>query len=283
MSTTTLYVTHDQTEAMTMADRVVVMNGGAIEQIGRPMELYRRPRTRFVAEFIGSPGMNFFEGTLVIEDAAMLVVLPQGPRLSVPEELRAASGALVGEPVTLGLRPEAIAILDADADTATSLPAQARVVEPLGVETLVYVDIGENRVCARVAPDRAPREGENIRLGFDMTMMHLIDPRTGLVAGAAGYRHPGPIGRDPSGLMSSSLAATMAMPRRSSPSGQRPILVPDRLTPKNNITIVGAVFRPSPANFSLGHRDLGNRISIFRPHRRARDPCRRDRLDHLRA
>ncbi|RUT28566.1 sn-glycerol-3-phosphate ABC transporter ATP-binding protein UgpC [Arsenicitalea aurantiaca] len=177
--TTTIYVTHDQVEAMTMADRVVVMKDGAIEQVGPPLEVYRNPRTRFVAEFIGSPAMNFFDGRLVAEGDGLAFRMDAGPALTIPPERRAAYGPIVGEKLTLGLRPEALAIVPRG--ETPHLAATTRLVEPLGVETLVYFDAPGASGCARLSPDRAPRAGEPIALGLDPAMMHLIRPDTGAV------------------------------------------------------------------------------------------------------
>ena len=177
--TTTIYVTHDQVEAMTMADRVVVMNKGAIEQVGTPMDLYNAPKTRFVAEFIGSPSMNFFDGRL--EATGDKLVFRFGPDLVLPiaPGQHAAYAPYVGRPMTIGLRPEALSL--ASETSATAANVSVKVVEPLGVETLVYFDLAGQPACARLAPTLAPRAGDTITLEFDAAQMHLIDTATGAV------------------------------------------------------------------------------------------------------
>src|SRR5258706_10985393 len=135
--TTTVYVTHDQVEAMTLADRVVVMNGGRIEQIGTPHELYHNPKTRFVAGFIGSPAMNFIPCRLVEASGALAVRLGDGLSLPVPAERMAAYRPHVDRAMLFGIRPEHITETRAySAAAAFAMPVD--VVEPMGMETMVY-------------------------------------------------------------------------------------------------------------------------------------------------
>ena len=170
--TTTVYVTHDQTEAMTMADRVAVMNAGRIEQIGPPMDIYNAPATRFVAGFIGAPAMNFADGTL--DDDGLH--LPGGLLLSLPGPLD--RGPLHRGPVTLGLRPEAFALVD---DGTGALPARLELLEPLGAETLaLWQTKALGPLWVRHAATVALRPGINGHLRPDMTRAHLFDPQTGL-------------------------------------------------------------------------------------------------------
>jgi len=182
MPTTTLYVTHDQAEAMTMADRVVVMNEGRIEQAGPPMEVYRRPRTRFVAEFMGSPAMNIFDARLDAAEGGLHIVLPDGTRLAVPSARQAAYAPFAGRKVTFGLRPEDIAV--ASGNCGDPPEVAVHMVEPLGVETLAYLGFGGERVCARLTGEPIPRPGERIPLRLGMDRMILIDPETDRVIGA---------------------------------------------------------------------------------------------------
>ncbi len=173
--TTTIYVTHDQIEAMTLADRVVVMNGGIIEQVGPPQELYHRPATRFVAGFIGSPGMNMLPARL--QDGG--VVLEDGQILPLPAARATRYAAHGTRPMLFGIRPEHL--------TAQSRPGGAllhsrvSVVEPMGMETLVHLRIGATPCVARVVPETQASSGETVPLHVDMHQMHLIDPETGLV------------------------------------------------------------------------------------------------------
>ena len=184
VKTTTVYVTHDQVEAMTLADRVVVMNNGIIEQIGPPQELYHKPRTRFVAGFIGSPAMNFLPCTVESNGDALRVRLSDKIALPVPVSRAAQYRSAVGKEMTFGLRPEHVTepksgngASGGDSDFAAVLD----VVEPMGMETMVYFTINGTEVCARVDPNAAGEAGATMRLHANMDHMHLIDPTTGLV------------------------------------------------------------------------------------------------------
>jgi multiple sugar transport system ATP-binding protein len=175
--TTTVYVTHDQVEAMTLADRVVVMNGGRIEQIGTPHELYHAPRTRFVAGFIGSPAMNFIPCQLVESAGALAVRMADGLALPVPAERLALYRPYANRDMVFGLRPEHITETRSYSSGAEfTLPVD--VVEPMGMETMVYFIVGGVEICARVSPESAMGPGERMRFMADMRHMHLIDPTT---------------------------------------------------------------------------------------------------------
>src|SRR5947209_20175484 len=182
VTTTTVYVTHDQIEAMTLADRVVIMNGGRIDQIGTPHEVYHKPRTQFVAGFIGSPTMNFLPCRLVENGAGLTVRLSDWLVLPVPASREARYRPRVGHEVIFGLRPEHIreGRGDIPAGMAT-FEARLDVVEPMGMETMVYFLVDGVEVCGRVDPAAAGTMGEPMRLVADLNQMHLIDPRTELV------------------------------------------------------------------------------------------------------
>ncbi len=170
--TTTVYVTHDQVEAMTLADRVVVMNGGVIEQVGPPQELYHRPRTRFVAGFIGSPGMNFLP--VRVTDGA--VHLADGQRLPIPPARRDRYAAHNGAEMILGLRPEHLTdTRDAGRPGLAPLTAIVDVVEPMGMETMVHFAVAGAPVVARASPDTQAQPGQPLPLLADMNAMHLMD------------------------------------------------------------------------------------------------------------
>jgi multiple sugar transport system ATP-binding protein len=181
--TTTVYVTHDQVEAMTLADRVVVMNKGQIEQVGPPNELYFSPRTRFVAGFIGSPAMNFLPVTLEESGGALAVRLLDQVVLPLPAARTARYKSYVGRNnLTLGLRPEHIVEARPQMESGVAaLTARPDVIEPMGMETLIYFKIGDAELCGRISPNVAAQVGEPIQLAADMNHMHLIDAGTGLV------------------------------------------------------------------------------------------------------
>ncbi|QQA43120.1 ABC transporter ATP-binding protein [Pelagovum pacificum] len=170
VSTTCIYVTHDQVEAMTMADRVVVMRDGRIEQAGTPMEVYNRPATRFVAEFLGAPSMAVVPAR-VSRDGATVSAF--GADLDVPEDRRADFAGLAAQTIDLGLRPEDIRL-------GPSVSAQVEVVEALGVETLIHVVLPDGtRAASRIAPGRAPRTGDRIEVTPDLGRAHIFAPGSG--------------------------------------------------------------------------------------------------------
>jgi len=171
--TTTVYVTHDQIEAMTLADRVVVMNRGLIEQVGTPREVYGAPRTRFVAGFMGSPAMNFFEARLTRDGDGLRLALPGDVTLPLPPEGARRYGGHVNRPMLFGLRPEHI-----HEGPDGAVLALVEVVEPMGAETEVVFRLGDHGFSARLGPDTALRPGHHVSLRFDLAHMHLIDPVT---------------------------------------------------------------------------------------------------------
>ena len=163
VTTTTVYVTHDQVEAMTLADRVVVMNGGRIEQIGTPHEVYHSPTTRFVAGFIGSPAMNFLPCRLVAErQRGLTVALSDKLAFPVPADRDARYRPYVGRELIFGLRPEDI--IETRAASCRRARRRSRsqldVVEPMGMETMVYFIVDGVEVCGRVNPDGGRNAGE---------------------------------------------------------------------------------------------------------------------------
>jgi len=182
VQTTTVYVTHDQVEAMTLADRVVVMNAGKIEQIGTPNDLYHHPATRFVAGFIGSPAMNFVPATVESNGSGLRVRLSDTLSFNVPESRAARYKPHVGKQVTFGLRPEHITETRGhQTGTGQDFSAVLDVVEPMGMETMVYFRINGTELCGRVEPTAAGAANEQMTLRANLDHMHLIDPATGLV------------------------------------------------------------------------------------------------------
>jgi len=168
LKTTSIYVTHDQIEAMTMADKIVVMNAGRVEQIGAPLALYDDPANLFVAGFIGSPAMNFLRGRLARNGEGFEVALAEGVRLPAPRGLAAD---LDGKEVTLGVRPEHLAV------QAGGLPAEVIVVEPTGADTQLFCKLAGVEVTAVVRERHNFRPGERIRLAPDLTF--LFDSASG--------------------------------------------------------------------------------------------------------
>jgi multiple sugar transport system ATP-binding protein len=179
VTTTTIYVTHDQVEAMTLADRVVVMNAGRIEQIGAPNEVYHSPKTRFVAGFIGSPAMNFLPGRIVNGGNNLNIRLSDELTLPVPENRTARYKSYVDKEVVFGLRPEDIIEPRSELPPGSAaFDVQLDVVEPMGMETMVYFLVDGVEVCGRVNPAAAGNAGDTMRLVADLNHMHLIDPVT---------------------------------------------------------------------------------------------------------
>ncbi|MBO1074013.1 ABC transporter ATP-binding protein [Roseomonas marmotae] len=180
--TTTVYVTHDQVEAMTLADRVVVMNNGVIEQVGPPQELYHNPRTRFVAGFIGSPAMNFIAARLEQASGALRLHLPGDIILPVPAERTSRYAPLAGREVVFGIRPEHLTeAKNLDRPNVAPFPAVPEVTEPMGMETLVHFRMDGAEVCGRVDPTAPAAPGLPLPMAADLNNMHLLDPQTGRV------------------------------------------------------------------------------------------------------
>jgi ABC-type sugar transport system ATPase subunit len=183
LGVTTVYVTHDQVEAMTMGDRIVVMNAGRIEQAGRPLDLYRRPATLFVASFLGLPEINLIPGRIEsVAGAAHFV----GAGLAEPLPVAAAVRA---GPATLGLRPQALAGLGGEGPGARGIPlggARVRAVEHHGPESFATCDFDARALTVEIAPASGIAIGDVIRVFADLSEMHFFDPATGgrLAAGS---------------------------------------------------------------------------------------------------
>ena len=174
LQATMVYVTHDQVEAMTMGDRIVVMRDGVIQQIGTPLALYNTPVNRFVAGFIGSPPMNIMKVNLK-ESSGGLVVDESGLQIDVAAAHQDRLRSHVGREVLLGIRPEDLTYTE---ETRSTITASVDVVEPLGAETHVYLTVGSNQLIAKVAPDVDVRVGTEISLRPNMDRVHYFDMET---------------------------------------------------------------------------------------------------------
>ncbi len=177
LETTAIYVTHDQVEAMTLGDRVVVMKDGWIQQVGEPMELYGKPANRFVAGFIGSPAMNFADVT-INETNGTLVAEAAGFRIHVPPAQNGSLKPYKGQRVTLGVRPEDLHVAAGGDSPQHTIDAVVDVVEPLGAEILLDVKSGTNTLVARVEPTVRAKVHENVRLAMNPERLHFFDTKT---------------------------------------------------------------------------------------------------------
>jgi len=182
LGTTFIYVTHDQTEAMTMADRIAVMNLGVIQQVGTPQELYDHPRNVFVAGFIGSPAMNFFEAT--VGSANGRVDLDGGSfTVEVPEDRAEELRAFVGRKLAFGVRPENLHDPSYVPTGIRAVPVKARVdvTELMGNEVFLHLLAGDVKFLARVDPRTGLSEGQEAEIMIDLERMHVFDPESGEV------------------------------------------------------------------------------------------------------
>lgn len=179
LQTTTIYVTHDQVEAMTMGDRIVVMKDGVVQQVDSPLNLYEKPANLFVAGFIGSPAMNFLEAKLAQQNGK-LVVDGTVFQAEVPQELAPRLSALAGRPIIFGIRPEDIhdRALRPDAKDGAIIRAAVDVHEPLGSDIILYLTAGEHTFVARVDAHSQARMGQNTEVVMNMKKMHVFNAET---------------------------------------------------------------------------------------------------------
>jgi len=180
LGATIIYVTHDQVEAMTMADRIFIMHNGALQQSGRPLDVYKQPANRFVAGFIGSPAMNFIEAELIREEGAYFIDAC-GFRVRLPEEFSAQVEPYAGRAILFGVRPEDVEAHDhaAGGGDGNTLTARAEVVETLGFELFVYLTCGPHAIVARMeVPDRPLTVGQMLEVSLKMAQTHIFDKET---------------------------------------------------------------------------------------------------------
>jgi multiple sugar transport system ATP-binding protein len=177
LETTAIYVTHDQVEAMTLGDRVVVMKDGWIQQVGEPLELYGRPANKFVAGFIGSPAMNFMD-VGISEVNGAIVAETQGLRIAVAAAKAGALRSYKGQQIALGVRPEDVHVAGAGDAAHHSFDATVEVVEPLGSEILLDVRVGRGTIVARVEPNVRVKIHETVKLAVNAERLHFFDAKT---------------------------------------------------------------------------------------------------------
>ena len=172
LGATMIYVTHDQVEAMTMADKIVVLNAGRVEQVGAPLDLYHRPANLFVAGFIGSPKMNFIETRIAQSGGGLAALeLPGGSTIGVPSH---GARFEAGAPVVLGIRPEHLTVGNS---VDGQINGRVRLVEHLGAETLLYVDVPDAEpVVVRGAGVTREKAGDSVKVGVSATSCHIFSP-----------------------------------------------------------------------------------------------------------
>jgi multiple sugar transport system ATP-binding protein len=174
LGTTAIYVTHDQVEAMTLGDRVVVMKDGWVQQVGEPLELYNEPANRFVAGFIGSPAMNFADVAVSASNGALWAV-NDGMRIKVPGALKQRLERYDGKQLTLGIRPEDLRVADGADPAELSFETVVEVVERLGSEILLDVTVGPSSMVASVEPTSRAKVHDRVRLALNPDRLHFFD------------------------------------------------------------------------------------------------------------
>lgn len=179
LQTTFLYVTHDQTEAMTMGDRVVVMNKGKVQQFDDPMDMYKRPVNKFVAAFMGSPPINLIQGRIIKKDRKYYFD-EGGFRVKLVEEMNETIASYEGKEVSLGIRSEDIydKLFVSEASPDNTVRATCEVVEPLGSEVYLYLMSGKHNFIARVGAHDRPEVNRDMDFVFDMSKVHFFDQQT---------------------------------------------------------------------------------------------------------
>jgi multiple sugar transport system ATP-binding protein len=177
LGTTAIYVTHDQVEAMTLGDRVVVMKDGLVQQVGEPLELYNTPANRFVAGFIGSPAMNFADVTLAASDGKVWAEAP-GLRIGLPEPVAHRVNGRNGGKATVGIRPEDIHIAGPADPADLCFDVEVEVVEQLGSEILLDTRVGNSTFVASVEPTLRMRVHDRLKLAINPARLHLFDAQT---------------------------------------------------------------------------------------------------------
>jgi len=176
IQTTIIYVTHDQTEAMTMGDRIAVMRGGVIQQVADPMTIYDRPKNKFVAGFIGMPPMNFMNGKIVKKDSRLY--FEEGRvKVKIVDEMTGKLAPYAGKEIIFGIRSEDIydKLFASDAAPENIVRVNCEVVEPMGSEVYLYLNTGKHTFIARVGAHDRPKVNQDIEVVFDMSKVHFFD------------------------------------------------------------------------------------------------------------
>src|SRR6201990_959567 len=177
LGTTAIYVTHDQVEAMTLGDRVVVMKDGLVQQVGEPLELYNQPANKFVAGFIGSPAMNFAAVT-VTEANGAVVAENKGLRITLPDEMAQRVRAHSSRDITLGIRPEDITVAGPSDTPDLTFDAAVEVLEQLGSEIILDTRVGDGMIVASVEPTTKVKLHDTLRLAMRPSRLHVFDQKT---------------------------------------------------------------------------------------------------------
>ncbi len=177
LGTTAVYVTHDQVEAMTLGDRVVVMKDGWVQQVGEPLELYNQPANKFVAGFIGSPAMNFSTVTLT-EREGRLAAVNNGMSIEVPPHLVDRVKPHANKQMTLGIRPEDLRVANGSDPAGLTFDSKVEVIEQLGSEILLDVRVGDGTMVASVEPTTRTKMQDTLRLAMNPARLHFFDAKT---------------------------------------------------------------------------------------------------------
>ena len=179
LQATMIYVTHDQVEALTLGDRIVVMKDGVIQQIANPIKLYESPANKFVAGFIGSPPFNFLKGRLVSKQGE-LYFMDNGIRLKILKQFYDRLGPYLNQDIIMGIRPEDVydKLFAQDASEEFTITATVDLVEPMGSEIYLYFSAGRNNLIVRVSNQDTATANQDLQLVFDMSKAHFFDPKT---------------------------------------------------------------------------------------------------------
>lgn len=179
LQSTMIYVTHDQVEALTLGDRIVVMKDGVVQQVDSPIKLYMNPKNKFVAGFIGSPAMNFLKGTIVPQNGD-LYFKDKGMSLKILKQHTKILSRFLNRAIVFGIRPEDIydKLFAQDASEEFTVTATVDLVEPMGSEIYIYFAVGRNNFIARVSNQDTADENQDVQVVFDMSKAHFFDPET---------------------------------------------------------------------------------------------------------